>query len=254
MPGFSIRFDVGEGTRSTVGLWRAARGDEGVMTLQVLMDLGQHAIDEAERLVRRGGLRAPFLTGKLLPHDDTPTVFEAMADAERSRPIVLRSPFEDCDTIAGGLWTADRVFSDPREDGLAKLRFGAGTNDLPAHVHEHSDRCLYVLEGEGLFHASPCDWRTFGGSGMKSVPVRAGDVVVFNRGVLHTFSAPRRDLVLVSYHSPALSFDDPRQYTLPRLHWLPQSTAVFRSDNHCVASQVDGMRNSPLPARHSSTT
>jgi mannose-6-phosphate isomerase-like protein (cupin superfamily) len=82
-------------------------------------------------------------------------------------------------------------------------------------VHEHSDRCLYVLEGEGEFHASPQDWRAFDGEGVESTTVRAGDVVVFNRGVLHTFSAPRRDLVLVSYHSPALALDDPRQFTLP---------------------------------------
>lgn len=223
MPGFSIRFDVAEGTRDTVGLWRAARGDEGVMTLQVLMDLGQHAIDEAERLVRRGRLRAPFAIGRLMAHDDTPPLVQAMELAERSRPIELRSPFEDCETIAGGLRTADQVFSEPREDGLAKLRFAPGTNDLPAHVHEHSDRCLYVLEGEGLFHASPCDWRTFDGSGMESVPVRAGDVVVFNRGVLHTFSAPRRELVLVSYHSPVLAFDDPRQFTVPSNLWVSGS-------------------------------
>lgn len=158
-----------------------------------------------------------------MAHDDTPPLLHAMELAERSRPIELRSPFEDCDTIAGGLRTADHVFDQPRKDGLAKLRFGGGTSDLPAHVHEHSDRCVYVLEGEGLFHASPCDWRAFDRTGIESVPARAGDVVVFNRGVLHTFSAPRRELVRVSYYSPANAFDDPRQFTLPRCCWIPHS-------------------------------
>lgn len=226
MPCFSVRLEVAEGVRETVGLWTASGRDEGVAMLQVLMDLGQQAIDEADRLVRRGRMKAPFAIGRLMAHDDTPPLVHAMELAERSRPIELRSPFEDCDTIAGGLWTADQVFGISREDGLAKLRFGAGTNDLPAHVHEHSDRCLFVLEGEGSFHASPCDWRSFDGTGIESVPVRAGDVVVFNRGVLHTFSAPRRELVLVSYHSPVLAFDDPKQFTMPIHRWFPLPRAV----------------------------
>ncbi len=221
MPGFSVRLDVADGVRETVGLWTSSKGDEGVAVLQVLMDLGQQAIDEAARLVRRGRMKAPFAIGRLMAHDDTPPLLHAIELAERSRPIELRSPFEDCEAIAGGLWTAEEVFGARREDGLAKLRFAAGTIDLPAHVHEHSDRCLYVLEGEGSFHASPCDWRAFDGTGMESVPVRAGDVVVFNRGVLHTFSASQRELVLVSYHSPALALDDPNQYTLAAVTWLP---------------------------------
>lgn len=221
MPGFSVRLDVADGVRETLGLWTAARGDEGIAILRALMDLGQQVIDEADRLVRRGRMEAPFTIGRLLVHDDTLPLHHAMELAERSRPIQLQSPFEDCETISGGLWTADQVFESHREDGLAKLRFGAGTNDLPAHVHEHSDRCLYVLEGEGNFHASQCDWRSFDGTGIESVPVRAGDVVVFNRGVLHTFSAPRRELVLISYHSPVLAFGNPGQYTLPKHRWSP---------------------------------
>lgn len=224
MPGFSVRLEVAEGVRETVGLWTSSGSDEGVAVLRVLMDLGQQAIDEADRLVRRGRRKAPFAIGRLMAHDDTSPLLHAIELAERSRPIELRSPFEDCETIAGGLWTAEEVFGLRREDGLAKLRFAAGTNDLPAHVHEYSDRCLYVLEGEGRFHASPCDWRTFDGTGIDSVPVRAGDVVVFNRGVLHTFSAPCRDLVLVSYHSPVLPFDDARQFTLPRIIWKSATT------------------------------
>ncbi len=229
MPGFSVRLEVAEGVRETVGLWTSSGSDEGVAVLRVLMDLGQQAIDEADRLVRRGRMKAPFAIGRLMAHVDTPPLLHAIELAEWSRPIEMRSPFEDCETIAGGLWTAEEVFGARREDGLAKLRFAAGTNDLPAHVHEHSDRCLFVLEGEGSFHVSPSDWRTFDETGIESVPVRAGDVVVFNRGVLHTFSAPRRELVLASYHSPALPFDDPRQYTLPTRMWRPSVAHALES-------------------------
>lgn len=228
MPGFSVRLADGTGLRETVGLWGQPGNDEGVAVLRVLMDLGQEAVDEAARLVRRNRLAAPFVIGQLVPHDDTAPLPHSISSAERSKPIELHSPFEECDNIAGGLWSGDDVFGGRREDGLAKLRFAAGTTDLPAHVHEHSDRCLYVLEGEGMFHASACDWRTFDGTGVASVPVRPGDVVVFNRNVLHTFSAPHRELVLVSYHSPVLAFDDPRQYTLPDYHWTPGSVGRAR--------------------------
>lgn len=229
MPGLSARLEVAEGVRETVGLWTSPGPDEGVSMLRVLMNLGQQTIDEAERLVRCGRLQAPFAIGRLMAHDDTPPLLHAMELAERSRPIELQTPFEDCETIAGGLWTADHVFDIPREDGLTKLCFTDGTNDLLAHVHEHSDRCLFVLEGEGTFHASPCDWRSFNGTGIESVPVRAGDVVVSNRGVLHTFIAPRRELVLMRHHSSSLAFDDPRQFIIPEVTWMaPDRCDAFR--------------------------
>jgi len=34
-------------------------------------------------------------------------------------------------------------------------------------------------------------------------------------------SAADSDLVLLSYHSPAIDFDDPRQYTLPDITLCP---------------------------------
>lgn len=216
MPGFGVRLDVDDGLRVNLGVWmESAPHDVGIVVLRLLHELGQQAVEEVRRLTRCGRLAAPFALGRLTPHDDTPSFIEAMRMAQRAMPVELRSPFEDCPTIAGGLWRGSDVFGSHRDDGLALLHFAAGTTDLPLHVHEHSDRCLYVLEGEGEFHASPQDWRTFDGEGVEITTVRPGDVVVFNRGVLHTFSAARRDLVLISYHSPALAFDDPRQFSLP---------------------------------------
>lgn len=62
---------------------------------------------------------------------------------------------------------------------------------------------------------------------LRSVVVEAGDAVLFTRGVVHTFTAPLNDLMLLSYHSPFFEFDDTRQYTVlrcsreSRFAWVP---------------------------------
>lgn len=47
--------------------------------------------------------------------------------AERKHPLELRSPFEGADSIAGGLWLGRDLVGEKREDGIAKLHFGALT-------------------------------------------------------------------------------------------------------------------------------
>ena len=104
------------------------------------------------------------------------------------------------------------------------LRFAAGTEDLPLHVHEFSDRLLVVMSGVGLFHYLPDARKS---RELRSVVVEADDAVLFTRGVVHTFTAPLDDLTLLSYHAPFFEFDDTRQFTIPRqsldsrFAWLP---------------------------------
>lgn len=88
-------------------------------------------------------------------------------------------------------------------------------------VHEQSDRFIIVFEGRGLFHLSSSRLEDFEGSDVRSVPIRSRDVLIFPRGVLHTFSAPDEQMVLLSYQSPFIEFDDPRQYTMPEISWMP---------------------------------
>ncbi|MFH1110789.1 MAG: cupin domain-containing protein [Planctomycetota bacterium] len=89
----------------------------------------------------------------------------------------------------------------------------AGTEDLPLHVHEFSDRLLVVTSGIGFFHCLP-DAGT--PRELRSVVVDAGDAVLFTRGVVHTFTVPLEDLTLLSYHAAFFEFDDRRQFTIPR--------------------------------------
>lgn len=124
-------------------------------------------------------------------------------------PIAVEAGFEGNGGVEGGVWQND----EKHEDALVYLRFRAGTVDLPLHVHEFSDRIILVCSGLGLFHYRPA------GSGvreLRSVVVEPGDVIAFSRSLLHTFTAPISDLVLLSFHSPFFALDDPRQFTLPR--------------------------------------
>ncbi|MBU0637771.1 MAG: hypothetical protein KKB50_02825, partial [Planctomycetes bacterium] len=84
---------------------------------------------------RRQGLFAPrwLRFGSL----EGGLVRDLVRDAERDHPIELRAPFEGVDTIAGGLWLGRELAGRDRADGIAKLRFGVGTLDLPVHAHEH---------------------------------------------------------------------------------------------------------------------
>jgi len=125
-----------------------------------------------------------------------------------SHPIRVDVGFEGNPGVEGGAWRP----SDGGDDGLVHLRFAAGTEDLPLHVHEFSHRLLVVTSGLGLFHYLP-DVRE--SRELRSVAVSSGDAVLFTRGVVHTFTAPLNDLTLLSYHTPFFEFDDSCQFRIP---------------------------------------
>ena len=88
----------------------------------------------------------------------------------------------------------------------------AGTENLPLHIHEFSDRLLVVTSGMGLFHYLPDSGRS---RELRSVVVDTGDAVLFTRRVVHTFTAPLGDLTLLSYHAPFIELNDTRQFKIP---------------------------------------
>lgn len=117
--------------------------------------------------------------------------------------------FEGNPRIAGGVW-GDPV---PEVDNaLVYLQFSAGVGDLPLHLHEHSERCIFVHEGTALFHFIPPDCNM---NELRSVVVEKGDVLAFSRGLIHTFSAPTDDAILCSFHSPYIEIGNPRQWSIP---------------------------------------
>ncbi|TWT44363.1 Cupin domain protein [Phycisphaerae bacterium RAS1] len=186
-------------------------------------DVGRRFLRRAHADIRSGRLRSPaFLFGSAGEHGLGATLEFLSRRIDHEYPIELRSPFEETESIAGALWSGKELLGEEREDGLAKLRFARGTLDLPVHVHEHSDRFIAVLRGAGRFWWSEQTLDQFDARQIESVSVVAGDVLVFTRNLLHTFSAPDEELVLLSYHSPEIPFDDPRQYTIPATRWAPR--------------------------------
>lgn len=165
-----------------------------------------------------------FLAGHA---DDLGLRFYDVEDILSNYPLRLISPFEDTASIAGGLWSGRTLFGPAYDDALAKLRFSSGTLELPIHTHDYSDRFIAVAAGCGRFWWSQAPRDKFDGCGVESMPVRVGDVLVFTRGLLHTFSAPTDDLLLLSFHSPEIPFNDPRQFTLSKTLWTPRMVEVM---------------------------
>lgn len=145
-----------------------------------------------------------------------------LEDILTNYPLELTSPFEETASIAGGLWSGRSLFGPTYDDALAKLRFNAASLDLPLHTHDHSDRFILVAAGSGHFWWSDETRNSFSGRSIESRPVRPGDALIFTRGLLHTFSSPDEELLLLSFHSPEIAFADPRQYTLPAFRWTPR--------------------------------
>ena len=147
--------------------------------------------------------------GRLSVGPEWETARALHAGLREAHPIRVESGFEGNPGVEGGAWRP----SDGGDDGLVHLRFAAGTEDLPLHVHEFSDRLLVVTSGVGLFHFLPDAEEP---RELRSVVVDAGAAVLFTRGVVHTFTAPLGELTLLSYHAPFFEFDDTRQFTIPR--------------------------------------
>jgi mannose-6-phosphate isomerase-like protein (cupin superfamily) len=138
---------------------------------------------------------------------------------EKEIPITLVSPFEGSERVAGAAWDARAILGQGRDGALAKLRWQAHADDLPMHVHEHSDRFIIVHEGRGYFHVSDQAVDRFDGSEVRTVPARERDVFLFSRGIVHTFSTRDEPMTLLSCQLPYMAFDDPRQYRLPSSRW-----------------------------------
>ena len=137
---------------------------------------------------------------------------------EAEHPVELRYPFEANPRVGGAVWPGTLV--DPASPhAVMKLRWETRADDLPMHTHEHSDRCIIVLEGRGFFHVTDEAVGEFTGRPVRTIAARKRDVFVFTRGVVHTFSTAEHPMVLLSCHLPFIDPAEPRQYTLPQTRW-----------------------------------
>jgi len=191
----------------------AEKGD-GRAVLAALIDLSQQAV---ARLTEQPGAAAAMThlrgTGPGVSFKAAINILEA------EHPVELVYPFEENVRVGGAAWPFS-LLQDQTENMIMKLRWEPQAHDLPMHTHEHSDRCIFVLEGRGFFHVSDEPVDAFTGSNVRTIAARERDVFVFRRGVVHTFSTFDSPMVLLSCHLPYIPLDDPRQYTLPATQWI----------------------------------
>lgn len=222
-----LRVESGAGREARKAAERPTKPSSaiGQGAAKALFDFAEPCVRRMRALVGETSLLSPrcFHLDSVEKSTGRDGLFGLLAEVEHSYPLELRAPFEGVSSIAGGLWTGADLVGHDRVDGFAKLRFDAGTVDLPMHAHEHSDRFIIVLEGEGIFYLSPQPLDVFVGQDVRSIRVRQGDALMFTRGLMHTFGAWSEPLVLLSYHSPVIGFDDPRQYTLPAVCCTPRT-------------------------------
>lgn len=199
----------------------------GYRVLQSLLSTGEQAL---ANLRSRTGRDEVAGFGRLRGTGPGVSFAALAAELEEALPRELVYPFEGSQRVGGAVWMGS-LLQPALPSSLAKLRWEAGADDLPMHVHEHSDRCIFVLEGRGYFHASPDRLATFSGKRVHTIAARERDMFVFTRGVVHTFSTLDHPMTLLSCQLPFLPFQDPRQYTLPRSIWTAR-------DQLCRAGNV----------------
>tara|TARA_R110000744_G_scaffold380514_1_gene501612 strand:- start:13263 stop:13931 length:669 start_codon:yes stop_codon:yes gene_type:complete len=154
-----------------------------------------------------------------------------------AHPVTLKFPFENSDRVGGGIWGEENP---PKGmPAIAKLQWLEHADDLPIHVHEHSDRFIVVIGGRGFFHWSDQSVDDFDGSSVHTIAARDRDVFVFRRGLLHTFSTAEHSMTLLSIQSPFIPFDASEQYALPKAAWAAQHNHIAPGAMNCSLSPVE---------------
>ena len=203
--------------------------DPSTHLLSQILTLGERAI---EQLKHRGERAA---VARLRGSGPGVSFRQAVETWEAQHPIELAYPFEDNDRVGGAIWPG--TLTDPgSSNAMMKLRWESRANDLPMHSHEHSDRCIIVLEGRGFFHVSDEQVDRFTGEAVKTTAARERDVFVFTRGVVHTFSTFDYPMVLLSCHLPFINLDDSRQYVLPRSRWSAAERLSSRNPSEVMVN------------------
>jgi mannose-6-phosphate isomerase-like protein (cupin superfamily) len=192
----------------------------GVDVLAGVLGMAESVIAELHRVRQSRGLAGLAAVGRLRGTGRGIHFRDLIERLEAEHPIELKSPFEASDLVAGAVWEGSSNLGPTHTGALAKLRWSAGADDLPMHVHEFSDRFIIVHEGRGFFHVSDQSVEDFDGSDVRSIPARERDVFIFSRGVVHTFSTLDHPLTLLSCQLPSIAFDDPKQYRLPTYIWI----------------------------------
>jgi mannose-6-phosphate isomerase-like protein (cupin superfamily) len=203
--------------------------------LETLLDLAAQVHAQLETRAARSGGRLAMLS-RVRGTGPGVSFGRLVQSLEERHPIALQRPFEGTETISGGVWDSAELVGDGSGKAIVKLHFDKGTDRLPLHVHEHTDRVIFAVEGRGFFHISSQSLGSFDGTDVRTVPIRSRDVLAFTRGVVHTFSCRDEPLILLSCHFPFMPLDAPNQYTLPEHNVCPADLVHGESRIACDPS------------------
>jgi mannose-6-phosphate isomerase-like protein (cupin superfamily) len=199
---------------------REGSGSLGSQVLAGIVEMAETAIAcLGERDRRSNDSVASAVLGRLRGTGRGVSFTKLVAELERAHPLTLDYQFEGSDRVGGAVWIPRKLLGTKSTTSVAKLCWDSRAMDLPMHVHDHSDRFIIVLKGRGYFHVTSEAADEFTGTQVRSIPARERDVFLFSRGTVHTFSTDAEPMVLLSCQLPFMSFDDPRQYRLPRVRW-----------------------------------
>ena len=188
----------------------------GTRVLDAVISLAESAMQQLA-IAQEG--RPTALVSRLRGSGRGISLSSLLGELDLAHPLLLEYPFEGSSRVGGAVWMP-RSVGIQSDTSLAKLRWEAGADDLPMHVHDHSDRFIIVRSGRGFFHVTDESAERFSGTKVRTVPARERDVFLFSRGIVHTFSTDREPMELLSCQLPFLAFDDPRQYRLPKTRWV----------------------------------
>lgn len=192
----------------------------GTRVLVAILNLAGDTLSHARQVAEQAGQTRFAAVGRLRGTGRGVHFSRLLAALEEHHPIQLVSPFEDSHLVAGAAWEGPSLIGPGCTAALANLRWSAGADDLPMHVHDHSDRFIIVDKGRGYFHVSDQPIDRFDGRSVRTVPARERDVFVFTRGVVHTFSTTEEPMTLLSCQLPYLPFNDPHQFRIPQTRWI----------------------------------
>lgn len=199
---------------------QSSPGDNGSAVLTAIFGMAHAALDAAVAAMKTRNCPRFAALGRLRGTGRGIHFSNLVDQLEMAYPRSLESPFEGSELVAGAVWDGNSLVSKGCKAALAKLRWLAGADDLPMHVHDHSDRFIIVNQGRGFFHVSDQPIEEFDGSDVRSIPARERDVFLFTRGVVHTFSTLDQPMTLLSCQLPYMPFHDPDQYRLPKKRWI----------------------------------
>ena len=194
-------------------------GALGTRVLAGLVNLAESAVKRLHQIRRDQTSTALAVLSRLRGTGRGVSCTRLFGELERAHPLEMEYPFEGSDRVGGAVWIANKLLGGACTASVAKLCWDSRAMDLPMHVHDHSDRFIIVVKGRGFFHVSDEPAESFTGKTVRSIPARERDVFLFTRGTVHTFSTEAEPMVLLSCQLPFLSFDDPRQYRLPKVRW-----------------------------------